>query len=134
MCDFAIDLAELRDEFGPLADTLGAVHAEIVQRFAPFVRHGDDALGIMPEGRASPASSPAPMTRDPRPTRCIHARRNRSIGAEFRADRIAMGVERRDRPIGPRLAAHPGAGGHHFNRAMGRLDGDHAVLGVIGKV
>lgn len=52
MCDFAIDLAQLRAEFGAAADALGALHAEVAQRFAPYVANDADHLSIAPEGRA----------------------------------------------------------------------------------
>lgn len=52
MCDFAIDLDELRAEFGDAADALAPLHAEVAQRFAPYAVHDADALRIAPEGRA----------------------------------------------------------------------------------
>lgn len=52
MCDFAVDLAELRAEHGAEADALAPLHAEVTQRFAPYVVHDADMLRIAPEGRA----------------------------------------------------------------------------------
>ncbi|MFT4794758.1 MAG: oxygen-independent coproporphyrinogen-3 oxidase [Paracoccaceae bacterium] len=52
MCDFSVDLAALRSQFGAAADALGTVHADVAQRFAPYVSHSGDTLSIAPEGRA----------------------------------------------------------------------------------
>ncbi len=52
MCDFRLDMAELRQGFGDLAAQIAPDIAEVAQRFEGFVaREGDGSLAIRPEGR-----------------------------------------------------------------------------------
>lgn len=52
MCNFELDLAALRAEFGAEAETLASIHAEVAQRYGEMVEQGPDKLRIRPEGRA----------------------------------------------------------------------------------
>lgn len=52
MCMFTLDLHELKDEFGPFADTLSSSLAEMATRFAPFATLTENRLDIAPAGRA----------------------------------------------------------------------------------
>ena len=52
MCDFALDRAALRAEFGSLADTLDGPVALVASRFKDLVDVDTDALVIHPQGRA----------------------------------------------------------------------------------
>ncbi|HET7409616.1 MAG TPA: oxygen-independent coproporphyrinogen III oxidase [Paracoccaceae bacterium] len=51
MCDFRIDLRELRRTFGPAAESLAPIHAAASRRFAGLVEVRPDAVDIRPEGR-----------------------------------------------------------------------------------
>ncbi|HLS19415.1 MAG TPA: oxygen-independent coproporphyrinogen III oxidase [Paracoccaceae bacterium] len=51
MCDFRIDLAALRNEFGEAAEGLAETHIETAQHFAGFVTCTSEAVEILPAGR-----------------------------------------------------------------------------------
>ena len=51
MCDFRLDLAHLRAEFGHSADTLAPLLATIAARFGGLVRSTAGRLEILPEAR-----------------------------------------------------------------------------------
>lgn len=51
MCDFRLDMAELRDGFGAQAAALAPNIAKIAQHFEGFVERSDAGLAIRPEGR-----------------------------------------------------------------------------------
>lgn len=51
MCDFRLDRAELRRDFGPSAQTLDPVVAQVAETYGEFVTLDDAALTIEPEGR-----------------------------------------------------------------------------------
>ncbi len=51
MCDFRVDFAELRADFGVTQERLTALFAPVADRFHGFVEHGVDAFAILPEGQ-----------------------------------------------------------------------------------
>jgi len=51
MCDFRLDLAEIRGNFGISAPALRALLAPVAEHFGRFVRLGEDSFVIPPEGR-----------------------------------------------------------------------------------
>lgn len=52
ICNFRLDLSDLRAEFGPRADTLLPILQAIAARFGPFAQLRDQQLDIAPTGRA----------------------------------------------------------------------------------
>lgn len=53
MCDFRIDLAALRRDFGNAADALEPVHRAVAAKFAPYVAVGARDVGGCPRGGRS---------------------------------------------------------------------------------
>ncbi len=51
MCDFRIDLAALRRDFGPAADGFEPVHRTVEAKFAPYVAVDARDVRVLPEGR-----------------------------------------------------------------------------------
>lgn len=51
MCNFALDLKDLRAEFGDTADTLAPSLTEMSERFAPYVQGDGSHVTIVTEGR-----------------------------------------------------------------------------------
>jgi oxygen-independent coproporphyrinogen III oxidase len=51
MCDFRMDLAALRDEFGDAAGSLAPINASVCERFAGLVTLSGDSLEIQTQGR-----------------------------------------------------------------------------------
>ncbi len=52
MCDFRIDQPALRAAFGPEADRLEPIHAEVASRFGPYVTQDAGGVAIRADGRA----------------------------------------------------------------------------------
>ncbi len=51
MCDFQLDLADLRQEFGPGAAALSPILTQVAARFGAMVSQEGDRLAILPDGR-----------------------------------------------------------------------------------
>jgi len=51
MCDFRLDLADLRREFGPGAAALSPILKQVAARFGSLVSQKGDRLAILPDGR-----------------------------------------------------------------------------------
>lgn len=51
MCDFRIDLAALRQDFGSAAGSLEPVHQAVAAKFAPHVTVSTSDVSVLPEGR-----------------------------------------------------------------------------------
>ena len=51
MCTFALDLEDLRPEFGRCVEGLMPQLSEIAYRFAPFVERDGSRIAILREGR-----------------------------------------------------------------------------------
>ncbi|MFV1530212.1 MULTISPECIES: oxygen-independent coproporphyrinogen III oxidase [unclassified Phaeobacter] len=52
MCDFLLDLTELRQRYGPICQQLTADLEEVTATYGELVTWADDALRVKPEGRA----------------------------------------------------------------------------------
>jgi oxygen-independent coproporphyrinogen-3 oxidase len=51
MCDYAIDFAALRNEFGTMVDSLESVNDAVCKRFGNIIQRSEDSLGIGTDGR-----------------------------------------------------------------------------------
>jgi len=51
MCGFQLDLADLRQEFGPSAAALSPILTQVAARFGAMVSQEGDRLAILPDGR-----------------------------------------------------------------------------------